>query len=105
MCAKVVHFSWQGARLATPPSLWRLPERPARGAAPLGCGYQVGGEVHEVRVVLVDELHHGGFEQPVVELQVLPQLLQLHAPPAVGHESVDVEVVLGIDAEKQKLLQ
>lgn len=61
--------------------------------------HQVGGQVNKVCIVLVDELHHGCFQQLVVELQVLSQLLQLHLLPTVCHELVNVEIILQTDRQ------
>lgn len=58
---------------------------------------QVCREVDKVCVVLVDELHHGCFEQLVVQLQVISQLFQLHPLPTVRHKVIHVEILLKVN--------
>lgn len=55
---------------------------------------QISGEIHKVGIVLIDELHHGRFQQLVVKLQVLPHLLQLDLLPTICHKLINVEVIL-----------
>ncbi len=54
--------------------------------------HQVGRKVDEVRIVLVDELHHSALERPKVGLQVLAKVLDRHALAAMADELVHVEV-------------
>lgn len=68
--------------------------------SPFLCTDQVGGEVNKVSIVLIDELHHGRFQQLIVELQVLPHLLQLDLLPTLRHKLVNIEVIL--QAERQQ---
>lgn len=70
-------------------------------AGPRRQGYQVRRQVDKVRVVLVDELDHGCFEQLVVELQVVSKRFQLDALPTVRHKVIDVEVFLKIKPEEK----
>lgn len=55
---------------------------------------QVCRQVNKVCIVLVDELHHGGFQQLVVELQVLSHLLQLDLLPTICYKQVHIKVIL-----------
>ncbi len=36
--------------------------------------HQVGGQVHKVRVVLVDQLYHAGAEHLQVQAQIIPEM-------------------------------
>lgn len=63
---------------------------------------QVGGEVNKVCIVLVDELHHGCFQQLVVKLQVLSHLLQLDLLPTFCHKLVHVKVILQTETQQRE---
>lgn len=66
---------------------------------------QVGGQVNEVGIVLVDEFHHGCFQQLIVELQVLSHLLQLDLFPALRHKLVNVKVILQTEKQNGKKMK
>lgn len=54
--------------------------------------YQVCREIDEVRVVLVDEFHHGALERAVVSLQVVAKVLYADLAATPTHELVHLKV-------------